>query len=268
MCVGDEIKKLRMQKGISQKELADLLLISRQTISKWELGKSVPELVYIIQLADYFNVTLDQLVGRKPQTFLQKYFGQKENGGDETMKTINTEGSNFYSSFSNDIKGLLKNGKRIAALVGIDDKEYPQGYIKYSAGTPNCVLSINENGIEIMQLGKNIGLFMNNQKELLYRFDYEEINSIELSIKKVADILGGRYVLFINLETNKDNCILKFWIDSLKPAILIWNSPKLATVNKIVSDKLASILSMNHLETIYEDIEKGLDELPYFMDNK
>ena len=126
MCVGDEIKKLRMQKGISQKELADLLLISRQTISKWELGKSVPELVYIIQLADYFNVTLDQLVGRKPQTFLQKYFGQKENGGDETMKTINTEGSNFYSSFSNDIKGLLKNGKRIAALVGIDDKEYPQ----------------------------------------------------------------------------------------------------------------------------------------------
>lgn len=39
MCVGDEIKKLRMQKGISQKELADLLLISRQTISKWELGK-------------------------------------------------------------------------------------------------------------------------------------------------------------------------------------------------------------------------------------
>lgn len=59
MCVGDEIKKLRMQKGISQKEVADLLLISRQTISKWELGKSVPELVYIIQLADYFNVTLD-----------------------------------------------------------------------------------------------------------------------------------------------------------------------------------------------------------------
>lgn len=264
MHVGDEIKKLRLQKGISQKELAEFLLISRQTISKWELGKSVPDLDYIMQLADYFNVTLDQLVGRKPKTFLQKYFGKKENGGEGTMESLKKEGSNFYSSFSNDIKSIFENEKRVASLVKIEDKEYPQGYIKHSAGTPNCILSINENGIEVVQLGKNIGLFMNNQKELLYHFDYEEINSIELSIKKVTDILGGRYVLFINLETNKDNYILRFWIDSLKPAILIWNSPKFATINKIVSDNVISLLGIDHLETIYEDIEKISDEISLF----
>lgn len=184
--------------------------------------------------------------------------------GEGKMRTIKTEGSNFYSSFSNDCKGMLENEKRVAALVKIDGKEYPQGYIKHSAGTPNCVLSINENGIEVIQLGKNIGLFMNNQKELLYHFDYEEINSIELSVKKVTDILGGRYVLFINLETNKDNCILRFWIDSLKPAILIWNSPKFAAINKIVSNNLISLLSIDHLETIYEDIEKISDEISLF----
>ena len=44
----------------------------------------------------------------------------------------------FYSTFSNDIQKMLLDGKRVAALIEIDAKEYPQGFVKCSAGTPNC----------------------------------------------------------------------------------------------------------------------------------
>lgn len=61
--------ELRKQKGISQEELADKLNISRQTLSKWELGNSTPDMEKLILLSDYFEVTLDELVfGNKTET--------------------------------------------------------------------------------------------------------------------------------------------------------------------------------------------------------
>lgn len=54
--------ELRKQKGISQEELADNLNISRQTLSKWELGNSTPDMEKLILLSDYFEISLDELV--------------------------------------------------------------------------------------------------------------------------------------------------------------------------------------------------------------
>jgi transcriptional regulator with XRE-family HTH domain len=70
MEVGTQIKKLRQQQQISQQELADYLHLSRQTISKWELGKSLPDLENVIRLSEYFNVSVDVLLGHKKPGFL------------------------------------------------------------------------------------------------------------------------------------------------------------------------------------------------------
>ena len=62
MTLGKRIAQLRMQRGISQIELAEQLAVSRQAISKWETDGSVPELEKLIQLSEIFGVTLDELV--------------------------------------------------------------------------------------------------------------------------------------------------------------------------------------------------------------
>ena len=49
---------------MSQGDLADRLEVSRQSVSKWETGQSVPDLDKIIKLADLFGVTVDELDGR------------------------------------------------------------------------------------------------------------------------------------------------------------------------------------------------------------
>lgn len=69
MTLGEKICTLRTGKGLSQEDLAAKLEVSRQSVSKWETGQSVPDLEKIIRLADLFGVSVDELVreGERPQ---------------------------------------------------------------------------------------------------------------------------------------------------------------------------------------------------------
>ena len=62
MTSGENITRLRTEKGMSQGALAEALEVSRQSVSKWETDASVPELEKLIRLAKLFGVTLDELV--------------------------------------------------------------------------------------------------------------------------------------------------------------------------------------------------------------
>ena len=60
------IKELREAKGMTQKELADLMQVSFQTVSKWENNINYPDITQIPKLADVFGVSADVLLGMKP----------------------------------------------------------------------------------------------------------------------------------------------------------------------------------------------------------
>lgn len=62
MQLGEKLQLLRSKNGMSQEELAERLGISRQSVSKWESGQSVPDLKKLIILSDIYNVTIDNLV--------------------------------------------------------------------------------------------------------------------------------------------------------------------------------------------------------------
>ena len=60
--LSEKIYSLRKKKGISQEELAFQIDVSRQAVSKWESGASVPESSKLIALSEYFNVSVDYLI--------------------------------------------------------------------------------------------------------------------------------------------------------------------------------------------------------------
>ena len=62
MNLGEMIYRLRTEKQLSQGELAEILEVSRQSISKWENNSAVPELDNLIRLSEIFEVSLDELV--------------------------------------------------------------------------------------------------------------------------------------------------------------------------------------------------------------
>ena len=67
MALGKNIYELRTAKNLSQGDLADLLDVSRQSVSKWETDAAIPDLDKLIKMCDVFGVTLDELTGRTPQ---------------------------------------------------------------------------------------------------------------------------------------------------------------------------------------------------------
>ena len=62
MTLGQKISVLRTAMNISQEQLAEKLDVSRQSVSKWESDKSIPEVNIILKLSSIFNITLDDLL--------------------------------------------------------------------------------------------------------------------------------------------------------------------------------------------------------------
>ncbi|XCP85158.1 helix-turn-helix transcriptional regulator [Roseburia hominis] len=79
--IGNRIYELRKKYQVSQEELAEMLHVSRQSISKWENNSSVPELAKLVQVCEIFNLSLDELVrGKVPEPQIQVHEGEKRVG--------------------------------------------------------------------------------------------------------------------------------------------------------------------------------------------
>ena len=65
--IGKTIVMKRKEKGITQDELATYIGVSKASVSKWETGQSCPDILFLPQLATYFNISIDELMGYAPQ---------------------------------------------------------------------------------------------------------------------------------------------------------------------------------------------------------
>jgi transcriptional regulator with XRE-family HTH domain len=59
---GAYVSKLRKQSDLTQSQLAEMLNVTRQAVSKWEMGDSFPDISLLPQLAEIFRITIDQLI--------------------------------------------------------------------------------------------------------------------------------------------------------------------------------------------------------------
>ena len=61
--IGTNIKRLRLEKGLTQEQLAELLCVSTAAVSKWESKNTYPDITLLFPLASIFGVTIDELMG-------------------------------------------------------------------------------------------------------------------------------------------------------------------------------------------------------------
>lgn len=67
MTMGEIIQTGRARRGLSQEKLAELVGVSRQAVSKWEVGDAVPDTDKLVPLARALNITTDELLGNAPE---------------------------------------------------------------------------------------------------------------------------------------------------------------------------------------------------------
>lgn len=70
--LGEKLITLRKKYGYSQQELADKLLVTRQTISNWELGQGAPSLDKAIEIAEIYGISLDDLAESSVQVIAKE----------------------------------------------------------------------------------------------------------------------------------------------------------------------------------------------------
>lgn len=65
MDIAESLKQNREERGMTPYKLAQVLGINHQNIYRWESGKTLPSIEMCVRIADYFGLSLDELIGRK-----------------------------------------------------------------------------------------------------------------------------------------------------------------------------------------------------------
>lgn len=111
MTFGERLYELRNKNNLSQEDLAEVLDVSRQSISKWENDKASPEMTRLLFMSDYFNVSLDYLMrGIKKENNEEKVTADDadKNSNDKyKTKNILLVWNNFLSNLSPNQKTLF-----------------------------------------------------------------------------------------------------------------------------------------------------------------
>lgn len=227
--IGNFLKDLRLEHGMSQDELSEKLFVSRQAISNWEVGKSVPDYDCLLKLSDLYNIKVEEILRgkiiykNKIYRFFTNVFSEKSKKikfiyitiviilflfiGYMSVYFFNTYGKIKFYDFGSDINsevsclsGFLvvspdtvhfKNCK----INGVDNMIVKKVKYYYLYEGNERIIDMREN---------NNGLDMNFRNGNLLRdyYDYGEYFDYKNLDKYIDDI-------YVDIETNKGNYKLK-----------------------------------------------------------
>ncbi len=134
MTIGQKIMQLRNAADISQEQLAETLGVSRQSISKWEMDQALPQIDKVLQLAEIFSVSTDELLldkieinrtsANEPRT--NKYFGTDGFRGEANVTLTSMQayrvGRFLGWYYSSKLSGCTKPGYRPRIVIGKDTR--------------------------------------------------------------------------------------------------------------------------------------------------
>ena len=92
MDIGNKIVTLRKKHNLSQETLAEKIGVSRQTISKWELGETSPDLKQASLLSKTFNISLDELVNNETKEVILEKISNTEKKTNTSLKILKNFG--------------------------------------------------------------------------------------------------------------------------------------------------------------------------------
>ena len=116
MTLGEKLQTLRRSRGLSQEQLAEILEVSRQAVSKWENGDSAPDLDRLRAICTYFGVTTDYLIWDEPEDAPR---GAEEARSRETQKKPLRETVREHSEWAGYAVAILGAAMLLRALPGM-----------------------------------------------------------------------------------------------------------------------------------------------------
>jgi len=186
---GKNLVNLRKKHNLSQEELAEKVGVARQTISKWELGETSPDLMQAMELAKIFKVSLDELVNNDIKDILVDKISNTEKLAGMIIKILRVLGVLLiialigfvliFSSFKYFEAKPMSNA--VSESVGIyceinGNKEYFEATT--NRDNPDLLEFRSSNELSLKDMGLNI-------------LDYKDINRLIKDVEKYVNSHGG-----------------------------------------------------------------------------
>ena len=201
MTIGEKIQYYRKKVGMSQEELGNRLLLSRQTISLWEMDKTVPTVDNLIRLKEIFGVSIDEILSGNDVSIVQNDAPPKENyifsfNKKEARQAVSpTVKRSFYIpipflvfgaifSFINFIAGEESNA---AIYLFISLFAYPPTVIALLIVSQRVIKKIADNmstkeyHYTLLDEAINVEIYKNNTLVKTYIIGYDAIENIKAS---------------------------------------------------------------------------------------
>ena len=70
--IGSFLKQLRKEKGITQEQLAEAFNVSNRTVSRWETGNNMPDISILVDIADYYNISIPEIINGERKSEMMK----------------------------------------------------------------------------------------------------------------------------------------------------------------------------------------------------
>lgn len=227
--IGEFLKDLRLDNEMSQEELAEKLFVSRQAVSNWEVGKSVPDYDILVKLADLYNIKVEEILRGKKiyNNKIYRFFTNVFSERNKKRKVIyiiigiilflficymsvyffSTYGKIKFYDFGSDINSEV-NCLSGFLVISPDTVHFKNCKIN---GVDNMIVKkvkyyyLYEGKERIIDIREDInGLDMNFRNGNLLRdyYDYGEYFDYKNLEKYIDDI-------YVDIETNKGNYKLK-----------------------------------------------------------
>lgn len=124
MNLGSKILELRRQKNVTQEELAAELGVTAAAVSKWENGYTLPDILMLCALADYFAVTTDELLGRTKEWKYAVIAARTEELGRKVQALARSYGiaaKAIYTTYAGALNHTERDDSISVILVSLDE---------------------------------------------------------------------------------------------------------------------------------------------------
>lgn len=185
MILADKIMTLRKKCGWSQEDLADQLGISRQSVSKWESGMSIPDLEKIVKMSSLFGVSTDYLLKDEIEGELPSETMETD---DNISRSVSLEEANAYMDvvketapkFATAISALVMCPVPLILLGGMAET-WPQKFSEYILGGIGMVILLS------IVIACVIPIILNSMKLSKYEYLEKEEISLLYGVKGVVE---------------------------------------------------------------------------------
>lgn len=192
MTIGEQIQRIRIQKGLTQERLAEMLEVSRQSVSKWELGQAIPDVEKIIRMSELFDVSTDTLLLRNPEDAEEKKNPLHLGSVYLVVKDFEKSVAFYETFFDAKVDNRCRSGNKFVEFY-VDDK---------------CIALMNEENIigHCTDLNSPYKFVQNYWVEDLL-LEYERVKA--LNIGHVTEILEAYPTYHYFHLTDPDNNIIE-----------------------------------------------------------